>query len=393
MLSATSASANPRLQWLRIVVPVAFICGILMSPHLWFDLGRSFPRTPFLPSFTLRQDVVISILLLGTLVLSAITGRSRRYLAASVVLTIVLVFLDQTRLQPWVYQYAIMLAFLAFSRPEPANQKAIMVANQLVIATLYFWSGLQKLSWTFVHEVAPRLIELTGIRLSPKYLTNVAIAIAIWEALIGVGLLLQRTRGVAVIMACLMHSIILFAFVLSRRNTVVWPWNLAMATITVILFWHSKEKSFEHLVSRLRDGLAVDYLPKAALLICGVLPALSFIGLWDLYLSGALYTGKTPVAVMRISENLPAQLPATARENTFRTNSGELILPFYEWSLADLNVPPYPEIRVYRQLARELCALDADPQASGLIVKGRAALSDGSYQVTLTTCSELLGRN
>jgi hypothetical protein len=129
------------------------------------------------------------------------------------------------------------------------------------------------------------------------------------------------------------------------------------------------------------------------MLVCGLLPALSFIGLWDLYLSGALYTGKTPVAVMHISENLRAQLPATARGNTFRTNSGELMLPFYEWSLADLNVPPYPEIRVYQQLARELCALDADSQASGLIVKGRAALSDGGYQVTLTTCSELLGRN
>jgi uncharacterized membrane protein YphA (DoxX/SURF4 family) len=286
-----------------------------------------------------------------------------------------------------------MLVFLAFARPKTADQKAILTANQFVIATLYFWSGLQKLSWTFVHEVAPRLIELISLRLSPKYLTIVAVAIAIWEALIGVGLLLRRTRRVAVVMACLMHSIILLAFVLSRRNTVVWPWNLALMAITVILFWRSEEKSFEHLIRPPSDGPAVDYLPKAAMLICGVLPALSFIGLWDLYLSGALYTGKTPVAVMRISESLRDQLPGTTRGTTFRTNSGELILPFYEWSLADLNVPPYPEVRVYRQVARQLCALDADAQTSGLIVKGHAALIDGSYQVTLTTCSELLGQN
>ena len=393
MLSGSSAGANPRLKWLRVVLPGAYVCGMLMSRRLWFDLGRSFPRAPILPSFTLRQEVVISILLIGTLVLTAITGRPRRYLAASVVLTIVLVFLDQARLQPWVYQYAIMLAFLAFSRPEPANPKAILIANQLVIATLYFWGGVQKLNWAFVHEVAPRLIELTGIRLSPRYLTIVAVTMAIWEALMGIGLLVQRTRRVAVVMACLMHSIILFAFVLSGRNTVVWPWNLAMTAITVILFWRSEEKSLENLVHLPRGGPAVDYLPKAALLICGVLPALSFIGLWDLYLSGALYTGKTPVAVMRISENLRDQLPATAGETTFRTNSGELMLPFYEWSLADLNVPPYPEVRVYRQVARQLCALEADSQASGLIVKGRVALTDGSYQVTLTTCSELLGQN
>jgi hypothetical protein len=75
-----------------------------------------------------------------------------------------------------------MLVFLAFARPETANQKAILTANQFVIATLYFWSDLQKPSWTFVHEVAPRLIELTSLRLSPRYLTIVAVTIAIWEA-------------------------------------------------------------------------------------------------------------------------------------------------------------------------------------------------------------------
>lgn len=78
-----------------------------------------------------------------------------------------------------------------------------------------------------------------------------------------------------------------------------------------------------------------------------------------------------------------------------RWTSGDIVADkrFIGQPLADLDIPPYPEIRVYRQLARELCALDADSQASGLIVKGRAALSNGGYQVTLTTCSELLGRN
>src|ERR1044072_1428927 len=103
---------NARLRWLRIVVPVAFVCGMLMSPHLWFDMGRSFPRAPIVPSLTLHQDFVISIALVVTLILSAI---KRPYLAASVVLAIMLVFLDQARLQPWVYQYAIMLLLLGFT--------------------------------------------------------------------------------------------------------------------------------------------------------------------------------------------------------------------------------------------------------------------------------------
>lgn len=377
-------------QWLRIVVAVAYVCGILMSPHLWFGFGRSFPRTPIFSGLAFNQDFLFAIALVVTLVLSAIKSDPRRYLAASVVLSIVLVLLDQARLQPWVYQYAIMLSLLVFA--GAADNRAIVIANQLVVAMLYFWSGLQKLSWTFVHEVVPTLSESAGVYLAPRYLTMIALTIGIGETLIGVGLLFRRTRRVAVIAACVMHSTILLVFVITRRNTVIWPWNVAMIIITIKLFFRHNATPFEHL-KRFRANRGFAYhLPKVALLICGLLPALSFVGCWDLYLSGALYSGKSPVAVMRINENLHNQLPAGAKQVVFTTSRGELMLPFYEWSLADLNVPPYPELRVYRQIARQLCTLDSEQQTNALIVRGRPALRDGNYQVTLTTCADLLSQ-
>jgi hypothetical protein len=93
---------------------------------------------------------------------------------------------------------------------------------------------------------------------------------------------------------------------------------------------------------------------------------------------------------MRISESLRDQLPSQVKEHVFKTSRGDLMLPFYEWSLAELNVPPYPEIRVYHQVARQLCLLDTNQQVNGLIVKERPALKDGSSMVTLTYCSDLL---
>jgi len=272
-----------------------------------------------------------------------------------------------------------MLALLAFVF---RNQSAVLAANQIVVATLYFWSGLHKLSWSFVHDVAPRLIESTGVHLSPRSLTIAAMVIAIGETLIGVSLLLRRTRRVAVVLACVMHVVILIMLIRSRLNTVVWPWNVAMIAITVILFYRREQTPFE--------SLRRDYLPKAALLICGLLPALSFVGWWDLYLSGALYSGKSPVAVMRIGESLRDRLPASVQKITFKTTRGELMLPFFEWSSAELNVPPNPELRVYREIARQLCASDTDSNANALIIKGRPTLTDGSLQVTMTSCAELL---
>ncbi|HET6978355.1 MAG TPA: hypothetical protein VFI24_18635 [Pyrinomonadaceae bacterium] len=363
-----------RLHWLRIVVAAAFLCGIIMSPHLWFDAGRSFPRAPIIPGLIWRQDFVLSIVLVVTLVLAVIT---RRFLAVSVVLIIVLVLLDQTRLQPWVYQYAIMFVFLVF-----AQTRAVLAANQFVVAALYFWSGLHKLSWSFVHDVAPRLIESAGVHLSPRSMTIGALTIAICESLIGIGLLFSRTRRIAVVVACVMHTIILITLVHARLNTIVWPWNVAMMAITVIIFYRGDETPFK--------SLRRDYLPKAALLICGLLPALSFVGWWDLYLSGALYSGKSPVAVIRISDTLRDRLSASARETIFKSSRSELMLPLFEWSSAELNVPPYPAVRVYRDITRQLCALDSDSNANALIVKGQPALTNGNATVTVTSCAQLL---
>jgi hypothetical protein len=389
-------SASVRLNWLRMVVSAAYLCGMLMSQGLWFGMTRTFPRAPIvagLPPSISAYDFVISIVLIGSLTLSAIMRRPVSYLLAGALLTLLLILLDQMRLQPWVFQYGIMLVLLTPALGGAANQRlveAALAANQIVIATLYFWSGLQKLNWSFAHEVVPGLFESTGLQLSQFYLSRIAVAIAICETLIGIGLLIRKTRQAAVIFACIMHLIVLGTLVFSGRNTVVWPWNVAMIVVTAILFWRNEAAPMGYLIRGWSNVRMRDHLPKLAMLICGLLPALSFIGWWDLYLSAALYSGNAPIAVMRISESLRDHLPTHVKQHVFKTSRGDLMLPFHEWSLAELNVPPYPETRVYRQIARQLCLLDTNQQVNGLIVKERPALSDGSSTVTLTTCSDLL---
>jgi hypothetical protein len=389
-------SASARLNWVRIVVSAAYLCGMLMSQGLWFGMARTFPRAPVvagLPHFVSAYDFVISIVLVGGLILAAIMRRPVPYLLASALLTLLLIVLDQMRLQPWVFQYGVMLALLTPALGGATNQRlveAALAANQIVLATLYFWSGLQKLNWSFAHEVVPALFESTGLRLSQFYLSRIAVAIAICETLIGIGLLIRKTRQAAVIFACITHVIVLGTLVFSGRNTVVRPWNVAMILLTAIVFWRNKAAPFGYLIGGWGSVRVRHHWPKLAMLICGLLPALSFIGWWDLYLSAALYSGNTPIAVMRISESLRDQLPSEVKEHVFKTSRGDLMLPFYEWSLAELNVPPYPEIRVYHQVARQLCLLDTNQQVNGLIVKERPALKDGSSTVTLTSCSDLL---
>jgi hypothetical protein len=332
-------------------------------------------------------------LLLTALVLSLIIHRTVVPLLAAVFLTFCLVLIDVTRLQPWVYQYTIMLSLLACAKSrvvEKTSAEPILFAVQLLIGLLYFWSGAQKLNWSFANEILPALLTHTGLQLpsgAAWWLSAFGACVALCEAMIGVGLLIRRTRRVAVALAVSMHLLVLLIFVAGGHNSIVWPWNSAMMLMVLVSF-RDRSSLWKGLIRPRADSIA-GRLPLAVFFVCGVLPCLSFFGWWDLFLSGALYSGNTPVAVMRIDEQMRDALPVTAQREVFETSREELILPFHEWSLAELNVPPYPEPRVFRALSRRLCAIAPGRSEIKLIIKQRPSLLDGSFTVTITDCSEL----
>lgn len=98
-----------RLAALRIVICVALIAGIMLSLNLWFPATRSFPRVPvitFLPQTVVPTvEYLLSGLLVITLAAVIFAKTTGRYLSIAIGLLILLVLLDQMRLQPWVFQY------------------------------------------------------------------------------------------------------------------------------------------------------------------------------------------------------------------------------------------------------------------------------------------------
>ena len=79
-------------------------------------------------------------------------------------LGIVVVFclLDQTRWQPWVYQYGFLLAALAlfsWDSDDIDGQKRTLNVARLIVATTYIFSGLQKLNLNFINYDFPWIVE------------------------------------------------------------------------------------------------------------------------------------------------------------------------------------------------------------------------------------------
>lgn len=380
----------------------ALAAGMLLSSELWFPSARTFPRVPLLaapPGATAATlEWLFSAILVAALVMLTALRRPKRPALLAAAALAALVSFDVTRLQPWVYQYFLLLVVLALhgrrdddDEDDDAAWRDARPCLQLIVASLYVWGGVQKLNFSFASEMLPGLLSpLRGLlpwAEAPPAALGVCVAAA--EALVGCGLLFARTRRACVWAAAAMHALVLALLAARGYNSVVWAWNAALVVIVLVLFRRDDAPTLAAF-GRRGYGDAGARLARALAVAAALLPALSFRGWWDMNLSGALYSGNTAVAVVRVDGEVYGRLPPAARRQVFRTrDGGALYLPLFEWAMAELNVPPYPEPRTLGRAAREVCGLARDKRAVELVLKGRPAILDGSYEVERVDCARL----
>jgi hypothetical protein len=126
------------------------LAGLLLSPKLWLS-SRLYPLTPVwsgLHPIPPPFDWVLYGALLVSVAAAAVWPRA---VATFLGLAAAMVAFDQSRLQPWLYQYSFMLLALGFGG-DPKN------VCRLIMASVYFWSGVQKLNGGFVDDAFPWLV-------------------------------------------------------------------------------------------------------------------------------------------------------------------------------------------------------------------------------------------
>ena len=389
-----SAQVNPsaRLFALKIGIAGGLLAGLLLSPKLWVS-SRFYPQTPVLPflrAIPFPIDYAVFILLLLLLVTIAVVPRPAKLIGAFLLLAAVLALLDQSRWQPWFYQYLFMLLALGLCSRSPA---AAMNTCRLIVVCTYFWSGLQKVNPGFAADVFPWMAEpLTrflpaGAR---SFVVSFGLVVPFVEAGIGIALLTRRFRTAAMYLAIGMHVFILIGIgpFGHRANTVVWPWNLAMVAFLLILFPRSGDVSWRELLwGRGAVSQRVVLVQRLALVMFGVLPLLSFFNLWDHYLSSALYSGNRNNGALYLSDDVLAELPSPIQEEA--TNEGLDVnkLEIADWSYRELNVPAYPEMRIYKNVARSLCDYAESASDVRLVVEAKGALFRGKRRFSYDCAS------
>lgn len=366
---------------LRVVWALSLGATFLISRPLWLS-GRDYPAVPVfdgLPQPPVPLDQAIFAAALMALAWAALTARARRPVQVVLGILAVWLVLDQTRWQPYIVIYAIAGIALLLSADRPQRGQGL-APLQLALACTYVWSGLHKLNHVYVtadfaRTAAPlmRWVDFDPAGL-PRVVAGLAIATAVLEVAVGVGLAFARTRRMAVVGAIATHGFILLMLsqLGSGWNVVVWPWNVFTAAAVWLLFRDPDTAAGFDRTARASFRAPRPDSPRfasrsltaawyAVLALCGVAPALSFAGLWDASLSFQLYAGKQPQAVIGYSAWHADPLPPAAR-GAVRL---EGIVDLASWSMQEMRVVPVTEPRVVRAIGRSLArrAPDANVRA------------------------------
>jgi hypothetical protein len=374
---------------LRVAIVAGLFAGLALSPKLWLS-ERAYPTTPVSPllgSIPAPLDHIIYAVLLAMLVAIAAVARPAKLITVFIPFAVAVALFDQSRWQPWFYQYLVMLAAVGLYDRDRGDYDDIhnpaLNACRLVVVCTYFWSGLQKTNSYFILHIFPYLMQPLMGHVPPAIrpiMNSLGTIAPFAEAALGIGLLTRRFRTFAIFGACGMHAFILLAIGPFGKslNNVVWPWNLAMLCFLAILFWQRPQLSAREIL-----WPRGEHYRRIVLVLFGIAPILSFCNLWDSYLSSALYSGMRNTADIYVANALADRFPKEILQHVYLTGKpGTNIINLFEWSMSELNVPDYPEPRIYKNVARHICTYAHQPSEMKLVIKQTNVLFSADREVS-----------
>ena len=366
-------AVDPRVRWLRGVLVAAALSGMLFCRPLWLST-RDYPLVPLLPSWLILPASYGPVLLALTLFsLVAAAWYFRPAIIFFLAATLYLYGCDQNRGQPWMYMYWVML--LLNLLPE----RTVLPACRLALSLVYFWAGVQKLNGTFFSVMPPWFVQPA----SDWGLPGMVVAALRWvvtmtpfmEIFISIGVWFRKTRWYVIALATTLHgaSLLFLGPIGHDVNVVVWPWNIAMVALLVVLFGLKERASLMQALGEVRKSI----VGAVVIALYGLLPILSFFGWWDSYFSFSLYSANLSKADLYLSRPFLERLPAQLQTYVYPTKNfnpsfqAPFILEHQMWAAAKLGVPPLPEPRGYAVVFRQIAAYATNDDDCWMYVQTR----------------------
>jgi hypothetical protein len=369
--AAMVESAEKRLILFTRLLAVFVLLCLALSWKLWLS-SRLYPLVPVLgliPAFPYPFDYVVLGSFCAALVALVVRPRSK-ILNGGILAAFTLLFLqDQSRVWPSFYQFFFVFLIVFTYRREnsEADAERILAGIRFILAAVYFWGGVQKLTPQFFYSEFPWFLRpLTGVLpVDIPYLPAIGVFAAVFETLFGIGLLTKRFRTIALYEAMLMHALIFFLIGPIRHdwNNSSWMWSVAMAVQAWVAFYKAPAFEFRTMFGA---GLRSSVPQGLAIIFIGILPVLNNVNRWDSALSFNVYTGNVAYAQLRLSpqgaRHLPPELSAYVTER-----DGWAMLDITAWTEQEFNANPYPEERIFKAVLGRICSHVPDKSVELLV--------------------------
>lgn len=350
-LTATTASASrdrSTLQRVRVSLTIT-VCATVILAY------RAIVQQPWLPTGWLperwpaRSPQLVALALVVLPLVAAAVARPRPWLWAIAALLWLRAAGDQLLWQPYLLQYLCMLVALgavAWQRPADLRDAAVLDGLRCILVAIYFWSGFAKLHALYLDGGATLFVGTWLAEVPRGVKVAVSAAIPFVEMGLAVALMSPRLHRLAVLGVTFMHVLILAVIgpFGTDSNRVVWPWNVAMACWVVWLFWHPSRPS-----AILRPRALLHWLWLA---VFGVLPALSYVGLWHPYLSFRLYARRDACCYMLLRDARAAPPEALGLVRPGQLHGFNAWFDLCESAERQFGVLPPPVYGVFEAMAR-----------------------------------------
>lgn len=332
------------------LVCVGWLLAKFIGWKLWIK-DRQFPVVPVFDWLDWPSIVqyILFVLSLGFIALLIFKPLNKNLLIGLFITECISCAGDQNRWQPWEYQYlfTIVICIINFK-----DHKKIITGIAFMMAAIYVYSGTGKFNEGYLVLVWDNIFLKKIFNIDEALIQHNSIhywgyATAAAEILFAAGLFFEKTKKLSAIGMIAMHLLILYAIgpLGIDYNTIVWPWNILMIILLYLLF--IKKQSLQ-----INIPLSWQGWNKIVLIAWGILPALNYVGLWDNYLSSRLYSGGLPLMAICIKDagEMDELQPYFSRTDMYNLCNGQAMVNLQNWCMKELNVPPYPEMRVYKKI-------------------------------------------
>ena len=325
---------------------VFWIFTKLFCYNLWHT-DRLFPVVPpfdFLENIPNYIHLTLFYFALAGIAFVGFFPKNKFVLGFTIVVEITSFILDQSRWQPWEYQYILTFLFFFFYHKNP---KQFINYFSFLLAIIYLNSGLHKLTGGFLYTVweGMMLREFFGFDKSlirNIYVHYAGLSLGLIEFLAALGCLFAKNKKIYALLLVGMHIFILALISPTglNYNSIVWPWNVVMILFILIVFYNATSTiSFKNLLSGYN---------KIPFVVLGILPFFCFIGLYDNFFAFNLYSGTTKHFSICVDENKISSAYQPFISKNRKICGDKNVISGNDWALKEMNVVIYPEERFYK---------------------------------------------